>query len=44
MVVGVRGGCSGSRGELSRSCSSTSMYGWTSAGLVGLGGAGWSRG
>ena len=39
MVVGVRGGCSGSggswRGGLSRSSSSTSMYGWSWAGLVG---------
>ena len=48
MVVGVRGGCSGSggawRGGLSRSCASTSMYGWPWAGLVGLGGARWPRG
>ena len=48
MVVGVRGGCSGSgggwRGGLSRSSSSMSMYGWSWACLVGLGGARWSRG
>ena len=48
MVVGVRGGCSGSgggcRGGLSRSSSTTSMYGWSWAGLIGLSGAGWSRG
>ena len=43
MVVGVTGGCSGSGGawrrRLLRSCASTSMYGWSWAGLVGLGGA-----
>ena len=48
MVVGVKGGCSGSGGSwgggLSRSCASTSMCGRFRAGLVGLGGAGWCRG
>ena len=48
MVVGVRGGCSGSagawQGGLPGSCASTSMYGSPSAGLAGLGGAGWPRG
>ena len=48
MVVGVRGGRSGSGGGwqdgLSRSCSSTSMYRWSWAGLVGPGGGGWSCG
>ena len=48
MVVGVRGGCSGSGGAwsggLPGSCASTSMYGWPWAGLAGLGGARWPRG
>ena len=48
MVIGVRGGCSGSlgasRGALSRSCASRWMYGCFWAGKVGLGGAGWFRG
>ena len=43
MVVNVRGGYPGSvgawRGELSRFCASTSMYGWSWAGQVALGGA-----
>ena len=47
MVVGPRGGCSGSGGAwrvgLLRSCASTPMYGWFWAGLVVLGSAGWSR-
>ena len=48
MVLGVRGGCSGSggawRGELSRSSTCTLMYGWSWAGQVRVGGAGWSCG
>ena len=48
MVVGVRGGCSGSGGGglggLPGSCASTSTYGWSWLGLAGLGGAGWPRG
>ena len=44
MVVGVRGGCSGSGGGglggLPGSCASTSMYGWPWSGSAGLGGAG----
>ena len=47
MVVGVRGGCSGSRGAwrgvLLRCYASWLMYGWSWAGQVGLGGARWSR-
>ena len=48
MVVGVRGGCSGSGGGglggLPGSCTSTSMYGWLWLGSSGLGGAGRLRG
>ena len=49
MVVGVRGGCSGSGsgawlGGLPGSGASTSMYGWPWVDLAGLGGAGWPRG
>ena len=48
MVVGVRGGCSGSGGAwrrgLLRFCASRAMYWWSWAGQVGLGGARWSRG
>ena len=48
MVVGVRGGCSGSGGGglggLPGSCASTLTYGWPWLGSAGLGGAGWPRG
>ena len=48
MMVGVRGGCSGSGGAglggLPGSCVSTSMYGWPWLGSAGLGGAGRLRG
>ena len=48
MVVGVRGGCSGSGGGglggLPGSCASTSTYGWPWSGSAGLGGAGWPPG
>ena len=48
MVVGVRGGCSGSVGDglavLPGSCASTSTYGWAWLVSAGLGGAGWLRG
>ena len=48
MVVGVRGGCSGSRGggggQLPGSCASTSTYGWPCLVSAGLSGAGWLRG
>ena len=48
MVVGVRGGSSGSRrawrGGLPGSCTLTSMYGWPWAALAGLGVAEWPRG
>ena len=48
MVVGVRGGCSGSGGGwlggLPGSCASAQMYGRPWVGFAGLGGAGWPRG
>ena len=48
LVVGVRGGCPGSRGGslggLPGSCASTSTYGWPWLGSAGLGGAGWLLG
>ena len=44
MVVGVRGGCSGSGGGglggLPGSCAATSTYGWPWLGSAGLGGVG----
>ena len=48
MVVGVRGGCSGSggvwRAGLSLSGGSTLIGAWFWAGVAGPGGAGWSLG
>ena len=48
MVVGVRGGCSGSVGGglagLMGSCASTSTYGWAWLVSAALGGAWWLRG
>ena len=48
MVVGVRGGCSGSGagwlGWLPGSCACAWMYEWPLVGLAGLGGAGWPPG
>ena len=47
MVAVVRWGCPGSGGGLGWMvgfCASTSTYGWSWLGLVGLGGAGWLLG